>query len=178
MRILSAFCISLISLISMAQEPFPTNDDGKAEYRYGESIENLNADKLYDRGLAWVNKFYKSPNSVLKTQDKAGGKIVGRARFKLSQTDKKGNINPNAGFVSYQITLQFKDGKYRYIIDNIRWEQASYYDVTRWSDTNQSNYNAEKYNSFIAQTQKYFEELTANLEDYMKVGEVEKTDDW
>lgn len=180
MRILSVFMLLVFTgIVATAQEAIPTNEEtGKAEYKQANDVPGLTSDQLYDRGLAWVNKFYSSPVSVLQTQDKENGKIVGRARFRLSRVEKKGHVNPNAGIVSYQITLQFKDGKYRYVIDGIRWEKPSYYDVSEWSNPDQNNYNAEEYNSYIAQTIKYFDDLTANLEDYMKVGEVKKKDDW
>ncbi|MBO6515355.1 MAG: DUF4468 domain-containing protein [Bacteroidia bacterium] len=179
MKIFKTIALCLIATMSMAQEEIPTNEQsGKAEYKYSEEVPGLTADQLYDRGLAWVNKFYKNPNGVLKTRDKESGKLVGRARFKLSKTDKKGNVNPNDGYVAYQITLQFKDGKYRYIIDGIRWEQGSYYDVSQWSDSTQANYNKQVYTSYIAQAIKYFDTLSENLEDYMKVGEAKVEDDW
>lgn len=178
MKVFPLIAFMLFTTALSAQE-IPTNEEtGKAEYKYGEDVAGISAADLYDRGFAWINKFYTNPNGVMKTQDKEGGKLVGRARFKLSRVENKGVVNPNAGFVSYQITLQFKDGKYRYIIDAIRWEKPSYYDVTEWSNKEQSNYNEEEFTSYIKQTTEYFDKLTEDLESYMKVGEVKKTDDW
>ncbi len=177
MKILQTIAFLLIASFVSAQE-IPTNESGKAEYTNGSDIAGLTTKQLYDRGIAWINKYYTNPNGVMKTQDAEGGKIVGRARYKLSRVENKGHVNPNAGFVSYQITLQFKDGKYRYFIDAIRWEKPSYYDVSQWADSTQNNYNKEEYTSYIEQTIKYFDELTESLESYMKVGEAEKKDDW
>ncbi|MFT5511640.1 MAG: hypothetical protein ACI8SE_000033 [Bacteroidia bacterium] len=178
MKILQIICLLVVTNIAFAQE-IPTSDEsGNAEYKNGSDVGGLTQQQLYDRGIAWINKYYVNPNGVMKTQDVEGGKIVGRARFKLSKTENKGHVNPNAGYVSYQITLQFKDGKYRYFADAIRWEKPSYYDVSQWSDTTQNNYNKEEYTSYIEQTIKYFEELTESLESYMRVGEAEKKDDW
>lgn len=179
MKVKTTILACLISMVGLAQSEIPTNEEtGKAEYKQAEAVPGLTPEQLYDRAIAWVNKFYVNPNGVLQTQDKEGATIVGRARFKLSRTEKKGHVNPNAGYVAYQITFQFKDGKYRYIIDAIRWEQNSYYDVTKWSDTEQTGYDAEEFNSYIEQTTKYFDDLTENLVGYMKVGEVKKSDDW
>jgi hypothetical protein len=157
----------------------PTNEEtGKAEYKYTGDISGQTSSQLYDRAHKWINKFYKNPNGVMTTQDKENGKIVGRARFKLSRIERKGHVNPNAGFVSYEITLQFKDGKYRYVIDGIRWEQPSYYDVSEWTNKEQTGYDEAEFTSYIEQTTKYFDELTASLQEYMRVGEPEKKDDW
>jgi hypothetical protein len=178
MKILQTVAMLLIAGLSYGQEIPVSDETGKAEYKNGSEIPGLTSKQLYDRGIAWVNKYYVNPNGVMKTQDVESGKIVGRARFKLSRVENKGHVNPNAGFVSYQITLQFKDGKYRYFVDAIRWEKPSYYDVSQWSDTTQNNYAKAEYTSYVEQTIKYFEELTKSLESYMKVGEAEKKDDW
>lgn len=178
MKIIQSIALLLFTCVAFAQDLPINEDNGKAEYRNGSDIAGLTSAQLYDRGIAWINKFYTNPNGVMKTQDAEGGKIVGRARYKLSRIENKGHVNPNAGYVSYQITLQFKDGKYRYIIDAIRWEKPSYYDVSQWADSTQNNYNKEEYTSYIEQTIKYFDELTESLESYMKVGEAEKKDDW
>ncbi|MFT5724049.1 MAG: hypothetical protein ACI9JN_001166 [Bacteroidia bacterium] len=178
MKIIQTFALILVTSFLFAQDIPRSTETGKAEYKNGANIAGLTSKSLYERGFAWVNKFYTNPNGVMETQDAEGGKIVGRARFRLSRIENKKHVNPNAGFVSYQITLQFKDGKYRYILDAIRWEKPSYYDVSQWSDSTQNNYNKQEYTSYVEQTIRYFDELTKNLENYMKIGEAEKKDDW
>lgn len=172
--------IGLIFVFSAFRSPqIPLDPEtGLAGYKKVIEVPGVGADVLYDRGLEWVNKFYINPNGVLQTQDKPGGLIEGKARFKISITDKKGVVNPNGGFVGYQISLQFKEEKFRYVIERIRWEQPSYYDVSQWSDTTQSNYDRGKFTSFIEQTEGYFNELTSNLEGYVRVGTAKKKDDW
>ena len=168
----------LLSAFTLPDNEIPLDPDtGMASYKEVITVSGVSADDLY-RGIAWVNKFYVNPTGVLKTQDKATGEFSGKARFKLQAPDKKGNLQNTGGFVAYQITIQAKEGKCRYIIDRIRWEQPSYYDVSKWSDSTQSNYNKELFTSYITQTAQYFDDLTENLENYMKVGEAEKKDEW
>lgn len=176
---LSLMCLFAFSSFTTTGNDIPIDPDtGLAGYKSVVDVPSIASGDLYDRGLAWVNKFYVNPVGVLQKQDKAGAEIVGKARFKISKTDKKGVVNPNAGFVAYQITLQFKEEKFRYVIDRIRWEQPSYYDVSRWSDSTQSNYDKAVFTSFIKETVTYFDDLTSNLENYMRVGEAVKKDDW
>ncbi|MFT4522460.1 MAG: hypothetical protein ACI8ZN_001410 [Bacteroidia bacterium] len=169
----------IFSLSVLAQETIPVDETtGLAQYKEVKDVPELTPAELYTRGLAWVHKYYKNPNGVLTKQDKDNNEITGTARFKLSTTDKKGNVNPNAGFVSYNFTLQYKDGKYRYVLDGIRWERPSYYDVSKWSDPDQSDYELETFTGYIKQTIAYFDEMTENLENYMRIGEPVKNDDW
>ncbi len=164
---------------SLVDNQIPIDPDtGMAGYKKVVDVPAVSADDLYDRGLAWVNKFYVNPNGVLKTQNKAEGELSGKSRFKVTQTDNKGNVSINGAMVAYQITLQFKENKCRYVIDRIRWELPSYYDVSKWTDTTQVNYNKVVFDSYIEQTATYFDELTTNLENYMRVGEAVKKDDW
>tara|TARA_B100000745_G_C20001534_1_gene339951 strand:- start:39 stop:317 length:279 start_codon:yes stop_codon:yes gene_type:complete len=92
MRLIQILFFCFITTATLAQE-IPTNEDtGNAEYKNGDQIPGLTKQKLYDRGEAWINKFYVNPNGVMKTRDAEGGEIVGRARFKLSRVEDKGRI--------------------------------------------------------------------------------------
>lgn len=168
----------LVSFTNGSNQISTDPDTGLAMYKEVISVPGLKAGDLYDRGIKWVNKFYVNPTGVLQKQDKEGGLIDGKARFKLKVPDKKGNLQNTGGFVAYQIAMEFKDEKFRYIVDHIRWEQNSYYDVTKWSDSTQTNYDKLVFNSYIDQTAEYFEKLTSELATYMKVGEPVKKDDW
>jgi Domain of unknown function (DUF4468) with TBP-like fold len=168
----------LVSFTTVGNQIPIDPDTNLAGYKNVVAVPSTSADVLYDRGIEWVNKFYKNPTGVLKKADKAGGEISGKARFKISKTDKKGVVNPNGAVVAYKITLQFKEDKFRYVIDRIRWELPSYYDVSRWTDSTQSNYNKMVFDSYIEQTEVYFNNLTADLEKYVKIGKPVKNDDW
>ncbi len=135
-------------------------------------------DELYDRAVAWINVFFKNPVGVMKKQDKAGGEIEGKARFALKEKDKKGNVVAGGGIVEFTFTLKFKEGKYRFEIMRVHWIQASYYDVSRWSDKTQTHYNEAQYNFYLEQTIEYMENLIEDLGDGMKKSTAQKNSDW
>ena len=78
----------------------------------------LKKDELYSRAREWFAKTYKSANSVIQMDDKAEGKIVGRASIPLTYSTM-GN-NPSAGSISYNISVYVKDGKYKYEFANFQ----------------------------------------------------------
>ena len=60
-------------------------------------------------------------------------------KIRISSKDKKG-VESFDGMVAYTLTLNFKDGKFKYEISRIHWKQASYYDVSKWMDTKDQYY--------------------------------------
>ena len=67
MKIFQIICLLLIAGIVTAQEIPKSDDSGKAEYKNGSDVAGLTKQQLYDRGIAWVNKYYVNPNGVMKT---------------------------------------------------------------------------------------------------------------
>lgn len=49
--------------------------------------------ELYDRAMAWINKFYSNPTGMVQTKNPETGEIVGKAQFKINSKDKKA-LNP------------------------------------------------------------------------------------
>lgn len=173
----SFFTISLASGV-FAQSELPLNEDkGQAEYSKVIEVTGASADELYDRAENWIKDFYPNPSGVVKTKVK-GEKIEGTARFRLNSKDRKGNISPNGGFVSYQLELMFKEGRYKYRLHRIRWEQSSYFDVAKWLDTNDPDYNAEIYNYNIEQTTIYMDHLIDSLIKSLSQAKETINDDW
>lgn len=133
--------------------------------------------ELFDRALAWINKFYPNPTGVVQSKDMETGEIVGKAQFKITGKDKKG-VETFDGIVAYTITLSFKDGKFKYEISRIHWKQASYYDVSKWMDTKDQYYKPELYPGYIEQTNNYFDNLKTELKKAVKTAPAKKSKDW
>jgi len=107
---------------SIAAPEIELNDEGNAVFQF--IIEQEGAkDDLYVAGLSWLASTYKSGKSVIEVKDKEGGLIMGNARTKDLYTKVPMTMGKhNVGHFRYSITLNFKDGKYRCIIDNITYE--------------------------------------------------------
>ena len=173
------FTISLFCsfLISNAQQTLPVDAETKqALIKEVVDVPGAKQAELYDRAMAWINKFYPNPTGMVQTKNPETGEIVGKAQFKISSKDKKG-VESYDGMVAYTITLNFKDGKFKYEITRIRWVQASYYDVSKWMDT-KDQYYKEAYQGYIQQTNTYFDNLKTELKKAVKTPPAKKKDDW
>lgn len=80
------------------------------------------ADSFYLRAKRWANNKYQlSKNKKLILLDKPNEKLIIRARFASIPAGGQYSRQPN-GYIVFNLTLIFKDEKYKYIIDNIIFE--------------------------------------------------------
>lgn len=172
-----SFTLLCLSFISYAQQTIPVDTETKkALIKEVVDVPGATKTELYDRAMAWIIKFYPNPTGMIQTKDPETGEIVGKAQFKISSVDKKG-VESYDGMVAYTLTLSFKDGKFKYEISNIRWVQASYYDVSKWMDT-KDQYYKPVYQGYLQQTNTYFENLKTELKKAVKSPPAKKKDDW
>ena len=110
------------SLFLFAQETqIPVNEEsGLAEYTEVVDAPGTAAE-LYERAEAWINEYYPNPTGTVKTKT-PGESIVGKSRFKVKLTDKKGRTIGQS-YVNYTFKLEFKDNRYRYTIYKINWQR-------------------------------------------------------
>ncbi len=135
-------------------------------YTYTDVVElpGVLKDELYNRAFSWANGYYKNPADVIREKNPGEGLLLIKARFRISnEPDKKGVIT-QAGDVMYTLTLNFKDGKYRYEITRINWQQVSYYPIERWSDTASASFKPA-YAYYLQETDK---SLKAVISDFSK----------
>ena len=165
--------------VSFAQDTrIPTNEkSGLAEYVGVEEVSSTSAQELYDRALNWIEEYYPNPSGVIKSMDSSAMEITGRARFRLTRTDKKG-VTAHIGIVTYNLTLQFKDGRYRYVIDHIGWKQSSYFDVSRWEDPSENDYQEETWPDYVDQTITYFTEMIESMNEFLSTAPEEEDTSW
>ncbi|GAB3753853.1 DUF4468 domain-containing protein [Spirosoma pomorum] len=99
---------------------------------YSEVVEvpSVSKGELFNRANTWLTRAFKgSTKQVIEMEDKESGKVVGRG---LIPTQVKIPITgmTDAGFVSATFTIICKDGKYKYVVDNLTHEKP---DKQNWS---------------------------------------------
>lgn len=97
-------------------------DSTKKELIYSEVVQSPNnsSNQIYLNINEWFAKTYNSSNNVIQLNDKESGKIIGKGGFTISPIHKWGNIKtPQTFFVNYTLTIQIRDGKYKYEFSNI-----------------------------------------------------------
>lgn len=79
--------------------------------------EGKTAAELYSAALAWVPTAFKSAKAVIELQDKDAGRVVLKGSVPWSRTPA---LMPWSfvGNVNFTVTVEVKDGRYRYSIDS------------------------------------------------------------
>ncbi|MBK7965786.1 MAG: DUF4468 domain-containing protein [Bacteroidetes bacterium] len=140
-------------------------------------VANTTPTELYQRALTWASTFYKNPTDVIRERDSVNGSILCKARFKISNPADKKTPVTDAGNVMYSLKLQFKDGRYRYELNEINWKQQSYFAAERWMDKASSSYQPN-FESYLQQTQTEVNRILTSLEKAMSTAPSAKADDW
>ncbi|MBK9318116.1 MAG: hypothetical protein IPM91_04300 [Bacteroidetes bacterium] len=77
----------------------------------------------------------------------------------------------------YTLTLQFKEGRYRYELTDFNWKQQSYYACERWMDKTKASYEP-KFDYYLQQVNSTAGEVLKSLEKSISTAPSAKTDDW
>jgi hypothetical protein len=141
-------------------------------------VPGATAEILYKRALDWFNSYYKNPAEVIRENDAAKGKIVGKSRFRIYNPPDKEGTKTDVGLVQYTITVGAKEGRFKYELTEFNWKQLSYYPLEKWMDTKGQMYTPV-YNHYLTQTDDYVKELVKNLKNaIMNDKPVKDKDNW
>ena len=149
-------------------------DSKKITYREVVSQDG-NKDILYDRGAEWLRSYYVNPGSVTKVQDKVNGKIEGTGRLRIYYVDDN-NTRIDAGIILYDLSLEFKENRYRYTLTNFTVKAESRIPVEKWLNKSDPAYNP-RWDSYLYQVDTIMHSLIVNLKAGMKP-KVIKKDEW
>jgi hypothetical protein len=153
----------------------PVDEDSKL-ITYKEVIQEKGTrNDLYIRGIAWINSFYKNPQEVTRVRDADNGIIKGIARFKTYYTDKDG-FKREGPIIEYAFTLEFKDGRYRYIMTDFIQKLASRTSIERWMNTKDNAYNPQ-WDDYLRQVDTYVKDAVKGMKKAMEP-KVIKPDNW
>lgn len=144
---------------------------------YNEVVQQKGAPgTLYDKALAWANKFYKSPSNVLRTKDRGKALLIAKSRFYIYYTDPKKGTKTRTKTIEYILTFNFKDGRYRYEVTDIVFKSTSYQGIEQWIEANKKQYSY-RYASNLVQIDEEIKKVIADFK--AKIGAEEKgSDDW
>ena len=117
-KILTTIAIVLCA-ISVKSQDFKIDETTKL-ITYTEVVELPNVSKadLYLRANTWFSRAFKSAKNVIDFQDKETGKIIAKGSI---GTSIKMPLSPRveSGNISFSMTIICKDGKYKYMLDNL-----------------------------------------------------------
>lgn len=108
--------------------PTVTTADGKARVEFIVSAPG-DQNALFLKGKDWLYKTYNSGKTVEQYDDKAAGRIAVKARTQELKWNAGLGIVNTAGCFTYNMTLDFKEGKSRLIIENITYQKGQLKDA-------------------------------------------------
>lgn len=161
----------IIPFWSFAQEAAIPVDDDTGLITYQDVVtEEGDKEAFFNRAISWINEYYTNPVDVTKTRNPETGLIKGLHRIRLKDVSADG-VQTDAGTVQYRFTLEFKEGRYRYTMDEFVLRQASKIPAENW--LNKSDPQSK---SYLQQIDEFAQDWISSLKAGMKP-EVDKGDD-
>ena len=180
-KLISIFVFILIFLNVFSQEITSVNmpvDENTGLITFKEVIEEQGTkEELFNRGSEWLHTFFANPWEAAKVRDQSTGLIKIQHQFRIYDTDNNGN-KIDAGMILYNAKIEFKENRYRIVVDNFVSKELSRYPVENWLNVDAPNYDP-KWKSYLAQIGDYVNnELIKSLKQGMKPKKEAVEEDW
>jgi hypothetical protein len=171
----------LITLSAYPQEITSVNmpvDETTGLITYKEVVEEPGTkDELFNRCAEWLPTFYPNPWESAKVRDQSTGLIKIQHQFRVYDTDLDGN-KIDAGMILYNAKIEFKQDRYRIVVDNFVLKEVSRYPVEKWLDESAPDYNP-KWKNYLAQINSFVtNDMLTSLKAAMKPKKEAKEDIW
>lgn len=135
-------------------------------------IKDKKSSDLFANALIWVNKSFYSPKTVIQTKDKELGLITIKSIVPFT-SETSSNPKDWSQWREFDMSVQVKDGRYKYVIDNIqiRWSDYWKYELSEGElkDTNIENaYKIKQVSGDWKSVEKsVFSNIIKGLKEYM-----------
>lgn len=132
---------------------------------------------LFFKGFSWLVNNFEEPYEVMETQDQKKGLLTGRATFEVQFSDLETGTQDAPQRIGYDFRIECFEGKYYYLITNIRLMKDGYYGIENWIMANETMYDSRT-RSYLVQVHGYMQEMVGLLKAEMAYVEPEPSDDW
>ena len=158
------------------QKVLVKNDADKYVFEGVVNVDGAAADMMYKRAKEWVIANLKTGDNNIQFDDEKKS-IVNSATIVIKQ-ERSGMASFSSTLVNFKLNLQFKDGRYKFVIDNVVAGYSVYNRdiVTPYSDKMVPSWN--KYNSYlIEKINNAMADVAAELDGAIK-GKAASNDNW
>lgn len=181
MKRLFLFFVFFVSVAVQAQEEvkpsFIPIDNETQRIKFQDVVEEEGTqNELFKRVVYWLNDYYKDPVRITSVRDKATGKFVGSHRFRIYYWDAD-SIKHIGGMITYTFTIEVKDNRYRYTIDELLLKSQTNLEVERWLDKTDPAYDP-RWDSYLDQIADFVQNWSDTLKEKMKPEVEKKEDEW
>lgn len=126
-KILFILFISFSINCNSQEKNFPKNSDG--DYEFSEVVESdYSKSTLYSNAISWAMKLYGNYKDVVQYESNEEGRLVikgfgGHGCYKPKDKGKIERVNEE---FSYTISIDCKDNKYRYVVNDIEINEVEF----------------------------------------------------
>ncbi len=157
----------------------PFNKESHAVEYFKVVHVNGTKNQLFNRCVYWLNNYYKSPTRVTQIRDLPSGKILGKHFFYLYTFDTTDNVKKKSAKVNYTFTIVFKEGRYKWEINDLEVIANKKVPIAEMLDKNDTMYH-KKWKSYLIQVNDFINKWSSSLEQKMQPepAKKEENDDW
>lgn len=140
-------------------------------------VAGVSAQDLYDRAMKWGGEYFKNFAEKLRKQDKENGEMEIFNRIPIYAYDKKGEkTTSRQGLAQYTITIQFRDGRYKYTITDLNMKASSYEPLEPWLD--REDEDAANHSYYLTDIDADIQATIASMKDGLSKAAEKSSDDW
>jgi len=122
---------------------------------------------------------YEGVGKVDGVTAKDNGEIEIFARFPIYAYDKKGEkTTSNAGLIQYTMILQFKDGRYKYLVNGLNLKAQSHQPIDSWLIDKDKDPNADNHAYQLRDIDLEINALIKDMLQNVAKKQEAKGDDW
>jgi len=92
-------------------DQMPRDENNLIAYIEVVQVDGISRDQLYSKAQEWFAMTFNDSKSVIKSEDKDLGKIIGKGNIPVTV---KNLLRFSAGVVEFSVIFQAKDDRYRY----------------------------------------------------------------
>ena len=140
-------------------------------------VETVEGDQkaLYDKALKWFNTYYKNPSSVITSKDESTFTIIGKHRFSVYMEQNGQQVR--GPLCMYAIKVICKDGRYKYVITDVKQKTSSGYPIEKMVKDQRVKYEHPR-GHHIVQMHEHCTAVAYALKKHMKTAAAAKAEDW
>lgn len=152
--------------------------DGVLTYENVVKVDStLTAEQIYSKALLFCANEFKSANEVVQLKDETNNIIIAKGLIQMDWPTLVGTTN---GYTEFTLSIYCKDGKYKYVINNLAWQQQMKMKLSTYSHNQRITLDniVKKDNNatrkILSQLDERINYITSNLSKYIN----SKEDNW
>jgi len=110
-------------MFAQLEYDFKLDDNGRVYFDEVIEVEGETKEELFFKGKDWIFDTFDSGEAVIDYLHPDEGKIRGEARTQ-NLIYKNTGVKKNGGHIEYKISLLFKEGRSKILIDNLKFEKG------------------------------------------------------